>query len=372
MIDRKPQPARVVAALTVSLLLGACATTSATKPRLVVGPAYPFMQFDAQRTLLAEAIAYTGPATRWRFVDSARHTSTAFPSGAGIQYMTFRSDNPDTIVIYAGQNAVARCTSGVAKGQACPRLYILLSTDGGQHFLRREIDLPALTHSISNNSGRHGGTPRLPVPAMVVERGILYVAAGGDAKPLVRVNGWPGGMTVLSTGEVVEHTTPLGRAYTWPEGIEVRRPIDKIGPLKRGPVYLFAVALPAATQAPPDEPATGDASVADAPVCAYRRMRKASSTLPNLTAVPLVGSRLEQAPALPDFAMPAPMPYSQSDLYQASISETRRGELLDKWRNVYPEWVAAQPPVRKFTPRAMLELSAAKIDCGPDYPSKWD
>ncbi|MCA3779147.1 MAG: hypothetical protein IOC39_15175 [Burkholderia sp.] len=372
MIDRKPQLARAMAALSVSVLLGACATASDPKPRPVVGPAYPFMQFDAQRVLLTEPVANGNhPSTRWRFVDSARHTSTAFPSGSEIEYTMFRSDNPDTIVIYAGQQSSARCTSGIAKDQACPRLFIWLSTDGGQHFLRRVIDLPALAHTIYNNAGSRGGTPPFPVPAMVVERGILYVATGGDAKPLVRANE-RGALTVLSTGEAVESETTIGRGYVWPKEIEMQRSYDKIGPLKRGPVYLFAVTLPATTQVPPYEPATGDASGANASVCTYRRMRKVSSTLPNLTAVPLVGSRIERAPALPDYAVPTKMPYESGDLYHASISEARRGELIDKWRNVYPEWAAAQPPVSKFTPRTLLEPGAAEIDCGPDYTSRWD
>ncbi|KML62567.1 hypothetical protein VL15_03185 [Burkholderia cepacia] len=371
MIDRKLRQARVVAALAVSVLLGACATASDPKPRPIVGPAYPFMQFSAHRALLTEPVVNGNfSSTQWRFVDSERHTSTDFPSGAQIEYTMFRSDDPETIVIYAGQDSSSRCKTGVAKDKACPRLFIWLSTDGGQHFLRRAIDLPALAHSIYSNAGKHGGTPPFPVPAMVVERGILYVATGGDSKPLVHMNE-RGDLTILSTGESVQSDTTIGRAYTWPAGIELLRYYDKIGPLKRGPVYLFAVTLPATTtQSPPYEPAT--AETPDTPVCTYRRIRKASSTLPNLTAVALVGNRIDQAPTLPDYVAPTKMPYPSGDLYHASVSETSRGELIDKWRNVYPEWAAAQPPVRRFAPRAMLKSRAAEIACGPDYTSRWD
>ncbi|WP_052007131.1 hypothetical protein [Burkholderia paludis] len=379
MIDRKLQPAGVMraarcaaATLAASALLSACATASDPKPRTVVGPLYPFMQFDAHRALLTEPVADGNyRSTRWRFADSARHISTDFPDGARIEYMTFHSDDPDTIVIYAGQDSSSRCKTGVATDKACPRLFIWLSTDGGQHFLRRTIDMPALVHHIYTNSGKHGGTPPIPVPAMVVERGILYIATGGDSKPLVHVNE-QGDMTLLSTGEPVQHDMSIGRYYTWPEGIEMLRNYDKIGPMKRMPVYLFAVTLPAAAQLPPYEPVTGDAPGTNASVCTYRRMRKASSTLPNLTAIPLVGSRVDQAPALPDYVAPTKMPYADGDLYYASVSETRRGELIDKWRSIYPEWAAAQPPVRPFVPRVLLEPRATEIDCGPDYTAWWD
>ncbi|WGS41998.1 hypothetical protein LFL97_00155 [Burkholderia sp. JSH-S8] len=352
----------------LALLMVTCVvprTQAATSyPRTIVGPYYPWMQFDEHRSMQLAPIYTPGgrisERAEWRFVDDARHTSTFFDEESELRYVTFRTDDPDTIVFFGKTYTSRRCNGDYYSNIPCPSIDVFLSQDGGRHFTKRVVILPPLAYSVGGGSYGGGaigagGTLAQPMPFAVVRRGVLYLALGGrDAKPRILDEKRPG-----DVGVSVKYGERIGFPYSWPkESVPLWdwRGWSPEPPLEPKPIYLYTVELPKPQASPAEEVTASDPPTRAEQVCSWRRMNEQSSRLPPLQAVSLIGSRLEAFGALPAFEAPQKPPYSTRALVSAANSEKDRAALLRDMQAEYPEWVASQLPVARLFP----EMSAPR------------
>ncbi|AKL99814.1 hypothetical protein [Burkholderia pyrrocinia] len=360
-----------LSALLLAATIGTSAQAVTNDPRIIVGPYYPWVQFDAHRSLQLAPILIPrsnySERAEWRFVDDERHISTFFPEESGLAYTTFRTDDPETIVLIGGVRQSRRCHDDYYSGIPCPSVDMFLSQDGGRHFLKRVVIFPPLKYSLG---GGYSGPP-LPIPVAVVRHGVLYlILSNDDARPRVRDDYNPGNIGVL-----VKRGDRIGLRYTWPEDYlplwDWRRWSENPRPWKPQPSYVYAIELPQAEAAPADEVPLSDHPTRVEQVCSWRRMKARSSRLPPLNAVPVVGSRLEAFGKLPDFEMPMKAPYSTLALIEASYSENNRARLLRDMQADYPDWVASQQPVARLFPEMLAphgntaKLNDFDIQCAP-------
>lgn len=374
--------AQLSKAMLALLMVGSvapCAQAATSYSRTIVGPYYPWVQFDGHRSMQLAPIYTSGgrvsARAEWRFVDDARHTSTFFAEESELQYVTFRTDDPDTIVFFGKVRTSRRCNGDYYSNIPCPSIDVFLSQDGGRHFAKRVVILPPLAYSVGGGSYGGGaigagGTLAQPIPFAVVRRGMLYLALGGrDAKPRILDEKRPG-----DVGVSVKLGERIGFAYTWPEKSV---PLwDWQGwspepPLEPKPIYLYTVELPKPQTSPVEEVTASDPPTRAEQVCSWRRMNALSSRLPPLQAVSLIGSRLEAFGTLPAFETPQKPPYSTMALVGAAKSETDRAALLHDMQADYPDWVASQQPVARLFPEMsaprgnLAKVNDREIKCEP-------
>ncbi|ABB06801.1 hypothetical protein [Burkholderia lata] len=360
-----------LSALILAATVGTGAQAVTNDPRIIVGPYYPWVQFDANRSLELAPILIPrttfSERAEWRFVDDARHISTFFPEESALQYTVFRTDDPETIVLLGGMYRSRRCNREYPSSIPCPLVEVFLSQDGGQHFLKRGVILPPLKYSV----GQWDLGPRLPIPVVLVRQGVLYlIVSNADAKPRVLGDDYPGNI-----GVPVKWGDRMGLRYTWPEDYlplwDWRMWSERPRPWKAQPTYVYAVELPQAEAAPADEVPLSEHPTRVEQVCSWRRMKARSSGLPPLNAVSVVGSRLDAFGELPAFEMPMKAPYSTLALIQASYSEDNRARLLQDMQADYPDWVASQQPVARLFPEMLAphgntaKVKDSDIQCAP-------
>ncbi|MCA8354402.1 hypothetical protein [Burkholderia cepacia] len=360
-----------LSALLLAATIGTGAQAVTNDPRIIVGPYYPWVQFDANRSLELAPILIPRSSfserAEWRFVDDARHISTFFPEESRLQYTTFRTDDPETIVLLGGVDRTRRCNGEYSSNIPCPRVEVFLSQDGGRHFLQRDVILPPLKYSIG---GWYSG-PHFQIPVILVRHGVLYLIVSDDeARPRVLGVDYPG-----NVGVAVKWGDRMGLRYTWPEDSlplwDWRMWSERPRPWKAQPTYVYAVELPQAEAAPADEVPLSEPPTRVEQVCSWRRMTARSSGLPPLNAVSVVGSRLDAFGEPPAFEMPMKAPYSTLALIQASYSEDNRARLLHDMQADYPDWVASQKPVARLFPEMLAphgntaKVKDSDIQCAP-------